>query len=91
MVDGEKPGVDMGYFLCRIVKYVRQVKKSVIFLYSTVLTATAARRVPFSLQTPLHGNSTSVHSRLPHQCNGITENIMPLPTRPLCCFRHYRP
>jgi len=35
--------------------------------------------------------SSSVHSRLPHQCNGITENIMPLPTRPLCCFRHYRP
>jgi len=32
-----------------------------------------------------------LHSRLPHQCNGITENIMPLPTRPLCCFRHYRP
>ena len=32
------------------------------------------------LQTPLHGNSSSVHSRLPHQCNGITENIMPLPT-----------
>ena len=22
---------------------------------------------------------------------GITENIMPLPTRPLCCFRHYWP
>jgi len=43
------------------------------------------------LQTSLHWNSSSVHSRLPHQCNGITENIMPLPTRPLCCFRRYRP
>ena len=32
-----------------------------------------------------------LHPRLPHQCNGITENIMPLPTRPLCCFRHYWP
>ena len=55
MVDGEKPSVDMGYFLCRIVKYVRQIKKSVIFLYSTVLTATAARRVPFSLYVTLRG------------------------------------
>ena len=26
---------------------------------------------------------SSVHPGLPHQCNGITENIMPLPTRPL--------
>ena len=43
------------------------------------------------LQTSLHWNSSSVYIRLPRQCNGITENIMPLPTRPLCCFWHYWP
>jgi len=30
-----------------------------------------------------------VHPRSPRQYNRITESIMPLLTRPLCCFRHY--
>ena len=33
-----------------------------------------------------------IHDHLiTHQCNRITENVMPLPTRPLCCFRQYWP
>ena len=32
-----------------------------------------------------------VHPRSPRQCNRITENIMSLSTRPLCCFRHHWP
>ena len=43
------------------------------------------------LQTSLHRNSSFVHPWSPHQWNRITESIMPLPTRPLCCFRHYWP
>ena len=43
------------------------------------------------LQTSLHRNSSFVHPWPPHQCNRITESIMPLPTWPLCCFRHYWP
>ena len=41
------------------------------------------------LQTSLHRNSSFVHPRSPHQCSRITESIMPLLTRPPCCFRHY--
>jgi len=41
------------------------------------------------LQTSFYRNSSFVHPRSPRQCNRITESIMSLPTRPLCCFRHY--
>jgi len=43
------------------------------------------------LQTSFYRNSSFVHPRSPRQCNRITESIMSLPTRPLCCFRHYWP
>jgi len=43
------------------------------------------------LQTSFYTNSSFVHPRSPHQCNRITESIIPLPARPLCCFRHYWP
>ena len=35
--------------------------------------------------------ASSVHPRSPSQCKRTTESIMPLLTRPLCCFRHYWP
>ena len=38
------------------------------------------------LQTSLHKNCSFVHPRSPHQCNRITESIMPLLTRPLCYY-----
>ena len=43
------------------------------------------------LQTSLYRNSSFAHPWSPHRCNRITESIMPLPTRPLCSFRHYWP
>jgi len=51
-------------------------------VYSSILT---------SQPTALHWNNSFVHPWSPHQCNRITESIMPLPTRPLCCFWHYWP
>jgi len=76
--------------LSLISKIIESVVKSRITDHLTSNSLTQFSPVSI-LQTSFHRNSSFVHPRSPRQCSRITESIMPLLTRPLCCFRHYLP